>query len=111
MIPDHSNAGISFESCTRTLHGFHTILVVMMAKTEVSVDHTFPKLLLYIDIIHAPRKDAGKDDNILYGLSPDGTTDKFVRLDHSYFFDPSRDDINLQNRLNILAEPPDIRGP
>lgn len=81
-ISGRCDIGIGYGSETARSPGLETLLIMVEAKTETTLDNAFPQLLAYMGIIAAARGDAGKQNNTVYGIFSDGMTYTFVRLDN-----------------------------
>lgn len=72
-----------------------TILILVEAKTQATLENAFPEFLAYMGIIAAARKD--KPNRTVYGIYSDGMTYTFVQLDNNHMAAKSR-------ALNIVDE-------
>lgn len=68
--------------------GLETILILVEAKTEATLENAFPQLLAYMGIIAAAREE--KTNSTVYGIYSDGMTYTFVRLDNNRMVSKSR---------------------
>lgn len=92
---------IGYGSKTSPSPGLETLLIVVEAKTEATMENAFPQLLAYMGIIAAAREEAGKQNNTVYGIFSDGMTYTFVRLDNERIVSKSK-------ALSIVDELEDV---
>jgi hypothetical protein len=63
-----------------------TNLLIVEAKREGYTDTAIPQLICYMGIVHAARKDASKENCIVYGAASDGRNFRFCRIDNDGVF-------------------------
>lgn len=62
---------------------FATNLIIIEAKKVGSTDTCLGRLTAYMGIVHACRKDGGKQNCSVYGATSDGFTFRFCRIDNN----------------------------
>ncbi len=63
-----------------------TNLLIVEAKRQFYTDTALPQLASYMGIVHASRKDASKENCIVYGIASDGRGFRFCRIDNNGLF-------------------------
>jgi hypothetical protein len=74
---------------------FHSLLLIVEAKFERSVDQALPQLLVYLASLHQSRLQRKRSDASVYGLASDGYVFIFVTISHEGM-------VKLSRRFDIL---------
>ena len=83
-------------------HRFHSLLLVVEAKFERSVDRALPQLVVYLACLHQSRLRRLRSDASVYGLASDGYVFIFVTISHEGVLKLSKRFDVLQGGLKVV---------
>jgi len=81
---------------------FHSLLLVVEAKFERSVDRALPQLVVYLASLHQSRLRRLRSDASVYGLASDGYVFIFVTISHEGVLKLSKRFDVLQGDLKVV---------